>query len=132
MVLALIAERTSGVPFHDLVSQRVCEPAGMIDTEFLRSDALPERTAVGYIDRGASQGTIYNTARRPSPNGPEFVLFTGSGYGNDAGCSSSSDPCEGRTFYTLDALSGDVIAAVDVGARGNGVPQRHRRQPGRL
>lgn len=28
VVLALIAERASGVPFHDLVRSRVCEQAG--------------------------------------------------------------------------------------------------------
>jgi CubicO group peptidase (beta-lactamase class C family) len=49
IVLALIAERASGEPFHDLVHQRVCVPAGMIDTEFLRSDKLPGRTALGYL-----------------------------------------------------------------------------------
>ena len=49
-MLALIAERASGVPFHDLVVQRVCEPAGMPDTAFLRSDELPGRTALGYLD----------------------------------------------------------------------------------
>ena len=50
VVLALIAERISAVPFHDLVLQRVCEPAGMRDTAFLRSDELPGRTALGYLD----------------------------------------------------------------------------------
>jgi CubicO group peptidase (beta-lactamase class C family) len=49
VVLALIAERTSGVPFHDLVRLLVCEPAGMGDTEFLRSDELPGRAALGYL-----------------------------------------------------------------------------------
>ena len=29
VVLALIAERASGTPFHELVRERVCEPAGM-------------------------------------------------------------------------------------------------------
>ena len=29
VVLALIAERASGMPFHELVRRRVCEPAGM-------------------------------------------------------------------------------------------------------
>ena len=76
VVLALIAERASGMPFHDLVRQRVCEPAGMSDTEFLRSDELPGRTALGYllIDgvwrtnvfhlpvRGSGDGGIYSTA----------------------------------------------------------------------
>ena len=52
VVLALIAERAAGVPYHDLVRTRVCEPAGMRDTEFLRSDELPDRTATGYVPAG--------------------------------------------------------------------------------
>jgi CubicO group peptidase (beta-lactamase class C family) len=74
VVLALIAERTSGVAFHELVRRRVCEPAGMDDTAFLRSDELPGRTAVGYLEidglktnvlhlpvRGTGDGGIYTT-----------------------------------------------------------------------
>jgi CubicO group peptidase (beta-lactamase class C family) len=57
VVLALIAERTSGVPFHDLVRERVCEPAGLDDTEFLRSDELPGRAALGYLSRDAASKT---------------------------------------------------------------------------
>jgi CubicO group peptidase (beta-lactamase class C family) len=76
VVLALMAERVSGVPFHDLVRERVCRPAGLVDTEFLRSDSLGERTAVGYLlvegqwrtnvfhlpIRGSGDGGIYTTA----------------------------------------------------------------------
>jgi CubicO group peptidase (beta-lactamase class C family) len=75
IVLALIAERASGVPFHELVRRRVCEPAGMRDTEFLRSDELPGRAALGYLEaaggwrtnvfhlpvRGSGDGGIYST-----------------------------------------------------------------------
>jgi CubicO group peptidase (beta-lactamase class C family) len=75
VVLALIAERTSGVPFHELVHQRVCGPAEMHDTEFLRSDELPGRAALGYLEvngvwrtnvfhlpvRGSGDGGIYTT-----------------------------------------------------------------------
>ncbi len=75
VVLALIAERSSGVPYHDLVQQRVCDPAGMVDTAFLRSDELPGRTAIGYVEvdgtwrshvlhlpvRGTGDGGIYTT-----------------------------------------------------------------------
>ena len=50
VVLALIAERAAGRPFHDLVRERVCEPAGMNDTAFLRSDELPGRAALGISD----------------------------------------------------------------------------------
>jgi CubicO group peptidase (beta-lactamase class C family) len=76
VVLALIAERAAETPFHELVRRRVCEPAGMPDTEFLRSDELPGRTALGYLTtgggsrtnvfhlpvRGSGDGGIYTTA----------------------------------------------------------------------
>ncbi len=75
VVLALIAERASGVPFHELVRRRVCEPAGMPDTAFLRSDELPGSAALGYLEvdgatrtnvfhlpvRGTGDGGIYST-----------------------------------------------------------------------
>ncbi len=75
VVLALLAERASGVGFHDLVRTLVCEPAGMVDSEFLRSDELPGRAALGYLAaaglrtnvfhlpvRGNGDGGIYSTA----------------------------------------------------------------------
>jgi CubicO group peptidase (beta-lactamase class C family) len=74
VVLALLAERASGLPFYDLVHQRVCEPAGMGDTAFLRSDELPGRAAFGYLGdgprtnvlhlpvRGTGDGGVYSTA----------------------------------------------------------------------
>ena len=52
VVLALLAERASGVEFHELVRTLVCEPAGMVDTAFLRSDELPGRAALGYLSVG--------------------------------------------------------------------------------
>ena len=74
VVLALIAERVTGTGFHDLVGERVCAPAGMADTAFLRSDELPGRAAVGYLAaaglrtnvlhlpvRGSGDGGIYTT-----------------------------------------------------------------------
>ena len=74
VVLALIAERAAGMAFYDLVRQRVCEPAGMGDTAFLRSDELPGRAALGYLGdgprtnvlhlpvRGTGDGGVYSTA----------------------------------------------------------------------
>jgi hypothetical protein len=58
---------------------------------------------VGYVDQA---NPIYQTPRRPG--GITHVLFMGSGYGGSG---------EGTTFYTLDTLSGDVIATADVGSR---------------
>jgi CubicO group peptidase (beta-lactamase class C family) len=69
VVLALIAERASGVPFHDLVRQRVCQPAGMPDTEFLRSDELPERTALGYLTADGPRTNVFHLPVRGSGDG---------------------------------------------------------------
>jgi CubicO group peptidase (beta-lactamase class C family) len=57
IVLALLAERVAGAPYHDLVRQRVCARAGMVDTDFLRSDELPGRAATGYLEAGDSLRT---------------------------------------------------------------------------
>lgn len=76
IVLALIAERVSGTGYHELVDELVCRPAGLVDTAFLRSDQLPDRTATGYLlrdgqwrsnvlhlpVRGNGDGGIYTTA----------------------------------------------------------------------
>ena len=75
VVLALLAERASGVPYHDLVEQRVLRPAGLADTAFLPSDSLPGRAALGYVEvdgversnvlhlpvRGVGDGGLYAT-----------------------------------------------------------------------
>jgi CubicO group peptidase (beta-lactamase class C family) len=76
VLLALIAERTTGTPFHGLVRNLICVPAAMEDTAFLRSDELPGRAALGYLQvegewrtnvfhlpvRGSGDGGIYTTA----------------------------------------------------------------------
>ena len=70
VVLALIAERTSGAPFHDLVHRRVCEPAGMKDTAFLRSDELPGAAALGYLTMdGATRTNVFHLPVRGSGDG---------------------------------------------------------------
>ena len=70
VVLALIAERASGVPFHELVRQRVCEPAEMHDTEFLRSDELPGRAALGYLEiNGVTRTNVFHLPVRGSGDG---------------------------------------------------------------
>jgi CubicO group peptidase (beta-lactamase class C family) len=75
VVLAILAERASGTPYHDLVRTLVTEPAGMADTAFLRADELPARAAKGYLAVdglrtnvlhlpvvGVGDGGVYSTA----------------------------------------------------------------------
>ena len=75
VVLGVIAERVTGVRFHELVVERVCRPADMHRTEFLRSDELPGDAALGYVTmddavrtnvlhlpvRGGGDGGVYTT-----------------------------------------------------------------------
>lgn len=49
-VLARIIELRSGQPFHDYVGQKILEPAGMRDSNFIIPPAAAKRTAVVYRD----------------------------------------------------------------------------------
>lgn len=72
VLLALIAERVGCSPFHDLVQQRVCGPAGMSDTAFLRSDELPGGTALGYLAAGGLRTNVLHLPVRGSGDGGAY------------------------------------------------------------
>ena len=74
VVLALMAERLTGTPFPTLVAEKVCGPAGMDHTAYLRGDELPAVVARGYLTTdglrtnvlhlpvlGSGDGGIYST-----------------------------------------------------------------------
>jgi CubicO group peptidase (beta-lactamase class C family) len=69
VVLALLAERASGTSFHELVEQRVCRPAGMSVTAFLRSDELPGDAATGYLTADAPRTNVFHLPVRGSGDG---------------------------------------------------------------
>ncbi len=69
VILALIAERLTGTPFRTLVAEKVCRPATMSDTDYLRSDELPAGAARGYL---ATDGFRTNVLHLP-------VMGTGDG-----------------------------------------------------
>ncbi len=94
VLLALLAERATGEDFPDLVRALVTEPAGMVDTAFLRSDELPGRAALGYL---TADGPRTNVLHLP-------VLGTG-----DGGIYSTA--ADFHTFW--DALFGGRIVSVD-------------------
>ena len=72
VVLALIAERVAGVAFSDLVRERVCNPAGMNDTAFLRSDEPDGRAATGYLDAESHRTNVLHLPVRGSGDGGVF------------------------------------------------------------
>jgi CubicO group peptidase (beta-lactamase class C family) len=72
VVLAILAERASGVPFHDLVAERVCRPAGMDNTAYLRSDELPAGTAAGYLFADGLRTNVLHLPVRGSGDGGAY------------------------------------------------------------
>jgi CubicO group peptidase (beta-lactamase class C family) len=75
VVLALLAERATGTPFHQLVHDRVCAPAGMTATEFLRSDELDGSAATGYLAR-EGDGERTNVFHLPVRGSGDGGIFT--------------------------------------------------------
>lgn len=74
VILALLAERATGLSFSELVNTLVCKPAGLTGTAFLRSDELGDCVVRGYLHDeglrtnvmhlpvvGSGDGGIYST-----------------------------------------------------------------------
>jgi len=75
VILALILDRVTGQRFEDIVHERVCVPAELTSTSFVRSDALAGDMAQGYLGAeglrtnalhlpllGSGDGGIFSTA----------------------------------------------------------------------
>ncbi len=69
VVLALVAERAGGMPFHDLVQQRVLTPAKMTRTAYLRSDELPGDAAIGYLEQEGLRSNVFHLPVRGNGDG---------------------------------------------------------------
>ncbi len=72
VVLALLAERATGRSFHDLVDERVCRPAGLRATAFLRADELPGDAAVGYLHPDGLRTNVFHLPVRGNGDGGIF------------------------------------------------------------
>ena len=58
VVLAIVAGRVARRPFEDLLVERVCRPARMTSTSFLRGDELPADAATGYPWAGRDRTNV--------------------------------------------------------------------------
>lgn len=74
VVLALIAERASGTPYHDLVQQRVFDKAGMTSTGFPRSDE-PTDAALGYLDNDGLRTNVLHLPVRGNGDGGSYTTL---------------------------------------------------------
>ena len=105
VLLAILAQRAAGMPYHQLVHDRVIEPAGMVDTAFQRSDAPQPRTATGYL---AADGLRTNQLHIPLRGVGDGGLF--------------STLADLRSFWA--ALLAGRIVPLDVLAEMTRAPQR--------
>ena len=75
VVLALLAERASGLPFHDLVEERVLRPAAMEATAYLRSDELPGDVAKAYLHEDGLRTSVLHLPVRGSGDGGVYTTL---------------------------------------------------------
>jgi CubicO group peptidase (beta-lactamase class C family) len=75
VVLALLAERASGVPFAELVARRIFGPAGMERSGYLRSDELPGDAAVGYLEAGNPRTNVFHLPVVGSGDGGAYTTL---------------------------------------------------------
>ena len=75
ILLGLIVEETTGLSFQRYVEKNIFEKAGMKDSGYFPMDALPNNTAIGYIDYedGSWKTNIYSL---PVIGGSDGGAFT--------------------------------------------------------
>jgi CubicO group peptidase (beta-lactamase class C family) len=125
IVLGLIIEKVSGMPYHDFVRTRVFAPLGMTDTSFDEADAVVPRRAMGYTRdgrmnvfsrpaRSSSAGGGYSTALDLLKFG-EAQRKAGAGFGIAGGAPGMNAVLEVGDVYTIVVLSNyDSPTAMEV------------------
>lgn len=75
ILLGLVIEQVSGLVFTDYVEEHIFKKAGMSDSGYFAFDALPERSAVGYIDNsdGTWKTNIYSLPAKGGSDGGAYV-----------------------------------------------------------
>lgn len=142
VVLALVAERASGVAFHELVRQRVFDPAGMAGAAYLRGDELPGDVAIGYLFADGLRTNALHLPVRGSGDGGAHVglididafwraLFAGAIVPLDVVAEMtrprSTDPSDGRQYGLGFRLTPD--GAVEIEGYDAGVSFRSTHDP---
>jgi CubicO group peptidase (beta-lactamase class C family) len=77
VVLALLAERAGGAPFHDLVDRLVLDRAELDEIAFLRTDELPGTAALGYLEPDGLRTNVFHLPVRGNGDGGAFATVAG-------------------------------------------------------
>lgn len=75
ILLGLIIEQASGVPFSEFVGKNIFEKADMKNSGYFEVDALPGRTALGYIDHsdGTWKTNVFSLPAKGGSDGGAYV-----------------------------------------------------------
>lgn len=75
ILLGLIIEKISKMTFEDYITQNVFQKANMLDSGYFELDALPNNTALGYIDLegGSWKTNIYSVPVKGGADGGAFT-----------------------------------------------------------
>ena len=75
ILLGLIIEKVSGLPFSEYIETNIFQKAGMDASGYFESDALPEETAVGYIEQedGTWKTNVFSIPAKGGPDGGAYV-----------------------------------------------------------
>lgn len=75
ILLGLIIEQISGMSFTDFIDRNIFQKANMSNTGYFSMDALPERTALGYIEEPDHtwRTNIYSVPIKGGPDGGAYT-----------------------------------------------------------
>ena len=79
VLLGLVIEAVSGVPYQQYVQDNIIKPCGLAHTGFYRMDSLPANTALGYIEDEDSGEWRTNIFSVPILGGSDGGLFSCAG-----------------------------------------------------
>lgn len=75
ILLGLIIEQATGMHFNDYVEKYILAASDMVDSGYFELDALPERTATGYIENedGSWRTNVFSIPAKGGSDGGIFV-----------------------------------------------------------
>ena len=79
ILLGLVVEAVSGLPFQKFVEDVIITPSGLTDTGFYRADSLPAGAALGYDKDDDSGGWRTNVFSLPVIGGSDGGIYTCAG-----------------------------------------------------
>ncbi|TYS18662.1 serine hydrolase [Rossellomorea vietnamensis] len=75
ILLGLVVERLTEMPFTDYVAENIFKPAGMQSSGYYPMDELPQNTAFGYVEKSGGQykTNVYSLPVKGGPDGGAYV-----------------------------------------------------------